>query len=353
MPELATLFEKVIRSGQFILGARVEAFERELAAYCGAEHAIAMSSGTDALLAAMMAIELAPGDEVITSPFTFFATGGSIVRAGGTPVFVDIDPVTYNIDPAAVEAAVTPRTRAIMPVHLFGQCADMAALNAIAQKHSLLVVEDAAQAIAAKQGNQRAGSMSTIGCLSFYPTKNLAVPGDGGACLTHDAALAQRLKVLRLHGQTDEYQHAVVGGNFRLDALKAGMLSIKLPHLDRWTQLRRENAARYDKLLAGLPVTRPTEAPGMYHVYNQYTLRVDPARRDALKAHLGQRKIGNRVYYPLALHMQPCFASLGYRQGMLPVSEAACQSVLSLPIYPEMTAQQQDVVVAAITEFYA
>jgi dTDP-4-amino-4,6-dideoxygalactose transaminase len=350
--EFQMAFEQVVGSGQFILGPCVEAFEKKLAEYCGVRHAIGVSSGTDALLLAMMAMGIKPGDEVIVPTFTFFATAGCVARLGARPVFVDVDPVTYNLDPARIDQVITSRTRAIMPVHLFGQCAEMNAINAIARRNGIKVIEDACQAIGARDGDKAAGALGAVGCLSFYPTKNLAALGDAGACTTDDDELAKRMKILRLHGQTGEYQHDFVGGNFRIDALQCAMLSIKLPHLDHWGQQRGENACRYHGLLRGLPIGLPNASAGKRHVYNQYTIRVLHGKRDALKAHLASKKIGCRVYYPLPLHLQPCFAYLGNKAGDFPVSEQAAREVLSLPIYPEMTAAQQEEAAAAIREFF-
>ena len=350
--QLRDVFAKVLSSGRFILGPYVEEFEKKLAAYCTSQFAIAISSGTDALLAALMALDIQPGDEVITTPFTFFATAGSIARVGAKPVFVDIDPTTYNINPKLIEAAITDRTRAIMPVHLFGLSAQMQDILKIARKHSLYVIEDACQAVGAKDGDQQVGTMGDIGCLSFYPTKNLAALGDAGACLAQTPDLAKKLSVIRGHGQTSEYQHDFIGANFRLDGLQTAFLSVKIAHLAKYTEARRAAAARYDQLLAGLPITLPKAGSGKYHVYNQYTLRVPGGKRDALKAHLASRSIGHRVYYPLCLHMQPCFSYLNVKQGSLPESERAAREVLSLPMFPELKADQQAEVAQAIREFY-
>lgn len=354
LPQLRDVFDRTITSGRFILGPEVQAFEEKLAAYCGARHALAVSSGTDALLLAMMALGISAGDEVITTPFTFFATAGCVARLGARPVFVDIDPVTFNLDPRLIERAVTPRTKAIIPVHLYGQAAAMGPIMATAKKHGLKVIEDAAQAIGARHQGKPVGAIGDVGCLSFYPSKNLAALGDAGACTTNDTALFERLKTLRVHGETSKYHHAFVGGNFRLDALQASWLSVKLPHLDGWAQGRRANAERYRSLLAGLPLELPRDdtAAGSVHVFNQFTLRVAAGKRDALRKHLAQRAIGHEVYYPLPLHLQECFAYLGRKQGDFPQAEAAAKEVLSLPIFPEMTQVQQDEVAAALREFY-
>ena len=351
LSDLCTAFERLVLSGQFVLGAEVEAFERQLAACCETKHAVGVSSGTDALLLAMMALDIGPGDEVITSCFTFFATAGGIARLGAKPVFVDIDPTTFNLDTDKIEAAVTSQTKAIIPVHLYGQVADMEAVTETARRHDLKVIEDAAQAILARDGNQIAGSIGDVGCLSFYPTKNLSALGDAGACLTHDDDLADRLRMLRLHGQNEKYQHASIGGNFRIDALQAAALRIKLPHLDHWTLQRRALACRYDQLLGGLSLVLPIEAMETRHVYHQYTIRVPDRRRDALRGHLHQRKIGCEVYYPIPLHLQEAFSYLAYRRGDFPLAEQAADEVLSLPIYPGLSQTQQDEVVDAIREF--
>jgi dTDP-4-amino-4,6-dideoxygalactose transaminase len=348
--EVMAAVGRIVDSGGFILGRPVEQFESNLARYCGVEHAVANSSGTDALILALMALKIGPGDEVIVPSFTFFATAGCVHRVGATPVFVDIDPATYNISPPAIEAAIGPRTRAIIPVHLFGQCADMDGILQIARRSGLPVIEDAAQAIGARDHDRPAGSIGTIGALSFYPTKNLGAFGDAGACLTHDAPLDQTMRWLRVHGQTDAYHHQFVGGNFRIDAIQAAILDIKLRSLDAAADGRRAAAAGYDQLLHGLPVTLPFTAPHQHHVFNQYTIRSD--RRDALCEHLKARSIGHRVYYPLPLHLQPCFEHLGYRPGQLPHSEAAAREVVSLPIFPDLTEAQQQEVATAVRSFY-
>lgn len=348
--EAQAAFAQILASGGFILGKPVEAFEANLAQYCGSRHAVANSSGTDALILAMMALNIGPGDEVIVPSFTFFATAGCVSRIGAKPVFVDIDPKTFNICPAAIEAAITPRTRAIIPVHLFGQCADMTSIMSLAARHNLLVIEDAAQAIGAKDHDRPAGSIGHVGALSFYPTKNLGAFGDAGACLTQDKDLDQMMRWLRLHGQTDVYRHQYIGGNFRIDAIQAAMLDIKLRHLRQAEDSRRAAASRYNDLLHGLPVVLPLTAPSQFHVFNQYTLRAP--RRDALCEHLKKRGIGHRIYYPLPLHLQPCFEHLGYLPGRLPESERAAGEVVSIPLYPDLTVQQQEEVASAIRDFY-
>ena len=348
--EIRAAMDAIIDQNAFILGKAVEQFEAQLASYCGVKHALGLTSGTDALTVPLMAAGVGPGDDVIVPAFTFFATAGTVARLGARCVFVDVDPATFNIDIKAAAAAVTERTRAIVPVHLFGQCAEMDAVMALAMRHNIFVLEDAAQAIGARDGDRMAGSIGHAGALSFYPTKNLGAFGDAGATITQDAQLDQHMRVLRLHGQTDEYRHQHIGGNFRIDALQAAVLSIKLRKLDEWASGRRAAAARYAELLEGLPITLPIEAPGKFHVWNQYTIRSD--RRDALMAHLRSRGIGCRVYYPLALHLQPCFADLGYAPGSLPVAEKATAEVLSLPMFAEITPSQQEEVAAAVRSFY-
>ncbi|MCF8719862.1 dTDP-4-amino-4,6-dideoxygalactose transaminase [Nitrospina gracilis Nb-211] len=345
----------VIRSGYFILGPQVEQLEQEMAAYCGVSNALGVSSGTDALLLALMTADIGAGDEVITTPFTFFATAGSISRTGAKPVFVDIQPDSFNIDPEKIEAAITPNTRAIMPVHLYGQCADMDAINAIAQKHNLLVFEDAAQASGATHKGRQAGSMGDFGCYSFFPTKNLGGFGDGGMVTVRDAALFEKSKILRVHGSAPKYYHKLIGGNFRIDALQAAVLRAKLPFLDTWLAFRRGNAHRYTQLfteagldtVVGLP---PEVVPG--HTFNQYVIRVRDGKRDALRAALAEKKIMTEIYYPVPLHLQECFADLGYKAGDFPVSEQAADEVLALPAANEVTEAQQKHVVAAIRAFF-
>jgi dTDP-4-amino-4,6-dideoxygalactose transaminase len=345
----------VIEAQQFIMGPAVAQLEVALARLGGARHGIGCASGTDALLLPLKTLGLRPGDEVITTAFTFFASGGAIHNAGGTPVFVDIEPDTLNIDPAAVEAAVTPRTRALLPVHLYGQMAKVERLLETAAKHGIPLIEDACQAIGARRqvaGAWRmAGELGWVGAYSFFPSKNLGGWGDGGMIVTSDAATAERLRKFRLHGGAKQYHHDEVGTNSRLDTLQAAVLLAKLPHLAAWSAKRREHAAYYTHALAGLPPVRPlVVAAGNEHIFHQYTVRVE--RRDALQAHLKAKGIGHAVYYPVPLHRQPCFASLGYREGSLPVTERAAREVISLPIYPELTRAQLDAVVAAIREFY-
>jgi dTDP-4-amino-4,6-dideoxygalactose transaminase len=347
---------RVIESQYFILGPEVAALEQEIAAYSGAAHGVGMSSGTDALLAALMALDVGPGDEVILPAYTFFATAGVVARLGATPVFVDIDPVTFNIAPDAVAGAITDRTRAIIPVHLYGRMADMTPIMRAAAARGIAVIEDAAQAIGAFDADGRkAGAIGDMGCFSFFPSKNLGGFGDGGMTVTNDADTAQSLRMLRMHGMEPKYYHAIVGGNFRLDALQAAVLRVKLRHLDGWSDGRRANAARYRKLfaeagLAGadLPVVLPADEPG--HIYNQFVIRAD--RRDALQAHLRACGVATEIYYPVPLHRQQCFAYLGHEDGSLPVSEAAARETLALPIYPELTEAQLAHVVACIAGFY-
>lgn len=351
LPRLMAVIE---RQG-FVMGPEVAELEQAVAGVAAARHGIACASGTDALLLALRALDLRPGDEVIAPAFTFFATAGAIHNAGGTPVFVDIDAATYNLDPEAVAAAIGPRTRAIVPVHLYGQLAAMEALLPLAARHGLAIIEDAAQAVGARrqvEGRWRmAGELGDVGCFSFFPTKNLGAWGDGGMMVTQDDARAARLRSLRLHGGTREYHHDEVGINSRLDSLQAAVLLAKLPHLARWNEARRALAARYDAAFAGHPAICPPRVdPANEHTWHQYTIRVE--RRDGLTAHLRERGIGHKVYYPLALHQQPCFAHLGYREGQLPVTEAATAAVVSLPIYPELDPARQDAVAEAVLDFY-
>ncbi|MEP6689126.1 MAG: DegT/DnrJ/EryC1/StrS family aminotransferase [Gemmatimonadales bacterium] len=346
----------VIERQAFIMGAEVGQLEAAVAQLSHTRHAVACASGTDALLLPLKALDLRPGDEVITTPFTFFATAGAIHNAGGTPVFVDIDPTTFNIDPAAVEAAITTRTRGIVAVHLFGQMAAMEFLGPIAARHGVALIEDAAQSIGARRrvdGAWRvAGELGTVGTLSFFPSKNLGAFGDGGMMVTQDDALAERLRRLRLHGGTTQYFHDEVGFNSRLDTVHAAVLLAKLPHLAEWSAARARHAARYTEAFTGHPaVCPPRTDPANEHIFNQYTLRVP--RRNELQAHLKAKGIGNSIYYPLSLHLQPCFAHLGYAEGDLPVSEATSAQVISLPVYPEMSEAQQQTVVEVVLGFYA
>jgi len=396
--EVRKAVDAVLESQYFILGPTVTECEKLLAPYCGCGHAIGVSSGTDALLVSLMAEGIGPGDEVITTPYTFFATAGSIARVGATPVFVDIVPDTYNIDPALVESRITSKTKAIMPVHLFGQCADMEAILAIADRHKVPVIEDAAQAIGAEYQGRRAGSLGRYGCFSFFPSKNLGAGGDGGMVVTQDAELAERLRVLRVHGSKPKYYHSLLGGNFRLDALQAAIVTAKFPHLEKWTTGRQQNADRYRRLFsaAGLTgngitgglsrvssgglsqfssdgglsqvssdetgtvpfsgagdgkVQLPYADPRCRHIYNQFVIRV--ARRNELQAFLKDQGVSTEVYYPVALHLQPCFAYLGGGRGDFPHSEAAADQTLALPIYPELSDEQAQHVVECAARFFS
>jgi dTDP-4-amino-4,6-dideoxygalactose transaminase len=344
---------RVAAAQQFVLGPEVEAFESEIAAYCQCRFAVGLSSGTDALLAALMAIGVGPGDEVITTPYTFVATTGTIARLGARPVFVDIDPETFNIDPATIPSRITPRTRAIVPVHLFGRMSDMDAILRIANEHNLPVIEDAAQAIGAETGGRRAGSLGRMACFSFYPTKNLGGFGDGGMLTTNDAALAERVRSLRSHGASGtggrRYEYRILGGNFRLDAIQAAVLRIKLKHLEAWTARRRGNAARYGALLRDANVVPPADDGAGRHVFNQFVIR--SARRDALREHLAAHGIGSDVYYPQPLHRAPAFADLGHKAGDFPESERAAAESLALPIYPELTDAMLGAVARTVSGF--
>lgn len=364
--EVHQAMDRVVASQHFILGPEVEGLEAEVAAYSQAKFGIGVSSGSDALIIALMAVGLQPGDEVITSPYTFFATGGAIARLGGRPVFVDIDPVTFNLDPAKIAAAVTAKTKAIIPVHLYGQMADMDPIMAVAQTHRLAVIEDAAQAIGSEYKGRRAGSIGQLGCFSFFPSKNLGGFGDGGMVTTSDAALAHQLKLLRNHGAEPKYYHKIIGGNFRLDALQAAVLRVKLKYLDQWHAARQRNAATYRRLFAeaGLVlavepgssmkgqagVSLPPDAGYGRHIYNQFCIRCD--RRSELMQALKDRQVSTEIYYPVSLHQQECFRSLGYQTGDFPQSERAAEQSLALPIYPELTEAMLEAVVAGIGAFY-
>jgi dTDP-4-amino-4,6-dideoxygalactose transaminase len=348
--EALSAITRVCDSQRFILGPEVDALERELERAIGTRHAIGVSSGTDALLVALMALAVGPGDEVITSTYSFFATAGCIARTGARPVLVDIDPVSYNLDPAAVRSALTSRTKAIMPVHLYGQCADMDALGRIAAEAGVPIIEDAAQAIGSRIGDRQAGTMGLCGCFSFFPSKNLGAFGDAGLVTTDDDAFADRVRLLRTHGAERQYHHRVIGGNFRIDALQAAVLRVKAPRLPAWSEARRRNAARYRELFgqAGLGgrVTLPVEGPGHHHIYNQFVVRV--AHRDQVKALLADRQVGTAVYYPVPFHLQECFASLGYAGGAFPHAEAAARETLALPIFGELTDAQLTHVVTSM-----
>ena len=352
--EILQAIARVCDSQRFIGGPEVEALERELAAHLGLPHAIAVSSGTDALLATLMALGIGPGHEVVTSAYSFFSTAGAIARLGARPVFVDIDAATFNVSAAGMAAAITPRTRALLAVHLFGQAADMRPILDVAAAHGVAVVEDAAQAIGAIYEGRPVGTLGAAGCFSFFPSKNLGGFGDGGLVTTHDVSLAQRLRLLRNHGMEPKYYHHALGGNFRLDALQAAVLRVKLPHLETWTAARQRNAARYRSLFrqAGLDrvVALPPEAAGRTHVYNQFVIRAP--RRDALRAHLTDCGIGTEVYYPVPFHQQPVFRELAASSRSLPAAESAARESLALPIYPELTEAQQASVVEGIARFY-
>lgn len=348
--DLQQAVERVMRSQRFVLGDEVRGLETSIAGYCQTTHAIGCASGSDALLLALMALDVKAGDEVITTPFSFFATAACITRLGARPVFVDIDPRSYNIDPSRVADAITPRAKVIMPVHLYGQCAQMDPLL----RHGIPLVEDAAQAIGATDNGRRAGSMGLIGCFSFYPTKNLGGAGDGGILTTSDDEVAARLRRLRTHGGANEYEHEEVGINSRLDELQAAVLNVKLPSLDRWSDERARKAETYTKLLTDadlrFPLVTPQVRPDSRHIFHQYVIRV-PGNRDALMEHLKSHGIGSKIYYPIPLHLQKCFEYLGYKQGDFPEAEAAANETLALPAYPELTEEQQVYVVETIKRF--
>lgn len=351
--DILAALTRVVDSGRFLHGPEVKELEKQIAHLAGTDHAISCASGSDALLLALMALGIGPGDEVIVPSFTFFATASAVWRVGARPVFVDIEPTHFLIDPRRVSQAVTPRTKAIIPVHLFGQCADMEAINSIARHHELYVIEDVAQAIGAKFNNHPAGSMGHVGCFSFYPTKNLGGFGDGGMLTTRDARLAERLRLFANHGMNPRYYHQVVGINSRLDTLQAAVLLVKLQRLEEWTIARRQNARRYrDLLLAanlGSTCLLPSETEGCDHVWNQFTVRFTGVRRDEIRQELASVGVGSETYYPVPLHLQECFQSLGWRPGSLPETERAAAEVLSLPIFPELTPIELETVVAQVT----
>ncbi|MFT4546182.1 MAG: dTDP-4-amino-4,6-dideoxygalactose transaminase [Pseudoalteromonas tetraodonis] len=350
----AQKFREIVSSGIFILGPEVEAFEREVAAECGAEHGIGVSSGTDALVVALMTAGVGPGDEVICPAFTFFATAGSVERLGAMPVFVDVLPDTFNIDVVKMEEKITERTAAIIPVHLFGQSADMAAVMEVASRHNLTVIEDVAQAIGAKCGERGCGSIGDFGTFSFYPTKNLGGVGEGGMVTTNDEGLAARARAIRNHGMVERYRHDMIGGNFRLDAIQAGMLRIKLEQLEGYAGARRANAARYQKQFADISeLTLPQEGEGLFHTWNQFTVRVAGGKRDELRATLAAADIGSEIYYPITLDQQPCFKDLPpHALGGIEVAHQLARECLSLPVYPELAVVQQDAVIAAVRGFF-
>jgi dTDP-4-amino-4,6-dideoxygalactose transaminase len=356
--QLRAAFERVLSSGHFILGPETQALEKELAAYCGAKHAIGVSSGTDALLLALMALDVGPGDEVICPTYTFFATAGAIWRLGAKPVFVDCSPESYNVEARHVERALTAKTKAVIPVHLFGQCAELDPILAVCKKHGVAVVEDAAQAIGSEYKGRRAGAFGEFGCFSFFPSKNLGALGDGGFVTANDDALAEKARILRTHGSKPKYYHKMVGGNFRLDELQAALLRVKLPRLDDWTAVRQRNAALYRQAfqaagLVGKNISLPTEQPERRHIYNQFVIRVPGAgKRDELKNFLTSRKIGCEIYYPVPMHLQECFSSLGVRAGALPAAESAAQETLAVPIFPELREDELHAVVSACAEFF-
>jgi len=354
--EILEALERVIDSGRFLHGPEVTELEKTVAQVCGTSHAIGCASGSDALLLALMALDLEPGDEVIVPSFTFFATASAVSRLGAEPVFVDIDPMTYNMDPESLEGSITARTKAIIPVHLFGQCAPMDRIMEIANAHDLPVIEDAAQAIGAAWDDRPAGSWGTVGCLSFYPTKNLGGMGDGGMLVCEDEGFASKLRLIASHGMQPRYYHKVVGINSRLDTIQAAILGVKIKHLDHYSRARSAHAARYKELFQASQlheiVELPRKSPKATHVWNQYGIRVPHGRRDALKAHLQNQGIGCEVYYPVPLHMQECFSDLGYSLGCLPNTESAAREILHLPVYPELTAGEQESVVEAIESFY-
>lgn len=346
--------DRVFESQQFVMGPEVAALEAEVAVYCQTSEAIGCASGSDALLLALMALNIGPADEVITSPFSFFATASAIARLGARPVFVDIDPYTYNLNADQIPAAITSRTRAVLPVHLYGQCADMDHLLALCKSKDLTVIEDAAQAIGAEDRGRRAGSMGIAGCFSFYPTKNLGAAGDAGIITTSDPDFASRVRRLRVHGGLTEYQHVEVGINSRIDALQAAVLRAKLPYLDGWSNARAQKAQKYTHLLEGAQLSLRLDAPFIRtegrHIFHQYVVRV-PKHRDALMRHLQAREIATKVYYPIPLHLQECFAYLGYKEGDFPETEKAARETFALPLFPELTLDQQEYVVNAIQDF--
>ena len=348
--EVAQAIDRVCESQFFALGPAVAEFEENVAAYCNSKFAIGVSSGTDALLASLMALGVKPGDEVITTAFTFFATAGSIVRVGAKPVFVDVDPDSFNIDPAAIEEKITEKTKAIIPVHLYGQIADMNAVNEIARRHNLAVIEDAAQAIGASRNGTTAGNFGDCGCFSFYPTKNLGCFGDGGLVTTNSEDIAEKIKILRNHGQGPVYFYKIIGGNFRLDGIQGAVLNVKLKYLDSWNDKRRQNAAIYNNLFADSPVKTPKIDTDNVSIYHQYTVTVP--ERDKLQEFLAENQIGSAVFYPKPLHLQDCFGELDYKQGDLPIAERLCNEVLSLPVYPELSPEKIEHVAGMVLKYY-
>jgi dTDP-4-amino-4,6-dideoxygalactose transaminase len=347
--EIDDAVQRVMESTRFIGGPEVSGLEDEVARYSQCAHAIGCASGTDALILALRALNIGPGDEVVTTAYSFFASAGTVANVGAMPVFMDIDPRTYNLDPHRLEAALTPATKAVIAVHLYGQCCDLTAVKAVCEKHDVWLIEDAAQAIGAEWEGKRAGSVGDLGCFSFFPSKNLGAAGDGGMVTTQDQALAERVRLLREHGSKPKYYHSIVGTNSRLDALQAAILRVKLRHLDRWSEGRAKNAALYDRLFEGSRVGRPYHDPRTRHIYNQYVIRVTD--RDALRQHMTDRGVGTEIYYPVPLHLQKCFANLGYQEGSMPHSEAAARETLALPIYPELTEEQIRYVATTVREF--
>jgi dTDP-4-amino-4,6-dideoxygalactose transaminase len=346
--EMDAAIQRVLDSTRFIGGPEVSGLEEEIARYSQCAHAIGCASGTDALLLSLKALGVGPGDEVVTCAYSFFASAGVIVNVGAIPVFVDIDPSTYNLDPHRLEAAITPNTKAVIAVHLYGQCCDLSAVKAVCDKRKVYLIEDAAQAIGSEWEGKRAGSVGDLGCFSFFPSKNLGCAGDGGMVTAQDAALADRVRLLREHGARPKYYHALVGTNSRLDAIQAAILRVKLKHLDRWSEKRARNANLYDQLLEGSRVGRPYRDARARHIFNQYVVRVP--NRDAVRTRMGERGVGTEVYYPVALHMQQCFSMLGYHEGDMPHSEAAARETLALPIYPELTEDQIRYVAASLLD---
>ena len=348
--EILAAISEVLESQVCIGGPKVAELEKKIAQISDCKFAVGASSGTDAILNSLMSLDIGAGDEVITTPFTFFATVGCIARVGAKPVFVDIDPKTFNIDPALIESAITKKTKAIMPVHLFGQTADMDPIMEIAGKYNLAVIEDAAQSITSTYKGRKAGSIGTVGCFSFFPSKNLGGVGDGGMVVTNDEKLYKRLVIMRNHGSEPKYYHKYVGGNFRLDPIQAAALLVKLPYLDKWSEARRQNAVYYDKKFAGTIVKTPYISPDCITIYNQYCIRVP--ERDGLVAHLKEKGVGCEIYYPVPMHLQECFKHLGYKQGDLPEAEKTAKEVLAIPIYPELTDEMKDYVAGTILSFY-
>jgi dTDP-4-amino-4,6-dideoxygalactose transaminase len=347
-PEIDEAIHRVLDSGQFILGKEVGEFEAAAASYLGVKHAVGCASGTDALQVAMMALGIGPGDEVITTPFTFVATTETVVLLGAKPVYVDIDPKTFNIDPSMIEAAMTKRTKAILPVHLYGQPADMDPIVEVASKHGLPIIEDAAQAIGAEYKGRKVGGIGTVGCISFFPSKNLGAFGDAGMVVTNDEALAEKLRMIVVHGSKRRYYHEIIGVNSRLDTLQAAILTVKLRHLEEWHEARRHAAQVYNSLFAGANLVPPFEAPYARHVFHQYTIRLK--NRDAVAQRLAEKKIPHAIYYPIPLHLQQAFAHVGRPKGAFPITETAAAEVLSLPMHTELTRDQQEYVASTVRE---